>query len=168
MNMSLANPDRGEARWFLGNTIRFLVSAREGNDGLCVVEHHKPHGDSPPLHLHHHEDEIFIVLHGTLRVEVGGRTQYLQAGDAALAPKGVPHSYIVESDGARVLTITRGHDFESMLRSLSRPANGPGLPPQTALDADAMAKIAEACRQNGIELVGPPLTSGQGGSPEIV
>jgi hypothetical protein len=65
------------------------------------------------------------------------------------------------------MTITRGHDFESMLRSLSRPANRPGLPPQTAPDADAMAEIAETCRQNGIELSGPPLSDRQGG-PEIV
>lgn len=161
------NRDGGEMRWFLGSAIRFLVSAREGNDGLCVVEHHMPHGDAPPLHLHHHEDEVFVVLYGTLRLEVGGCTHYLQAGDAAVAPKGVPHSYVVESDSARVMTITRGHDFESMLRSLSRPANRPGLPPQTAPDADAMAEIAETCRQNGIELVGPPLSDRQGG-PEIV
>lgn len=65
------------------------------------------------------------------------------------------------------MTITRGHDFESMLRSLSRPANRPGLPPQAAPDADAMAEIAEICWQNGIELVGPPLNSRQG-VPEIV
>lgn len=167
MALAIANPDRDQARWFLGTSIRFLVSALEGNDGLCLVEHHMPGGDAPPLHLHHHEDEIFVVLYGTLRLEVGGRTQYLQAGDAALAPKGVPHSYVVDSDSARVLTITRGHDFESMLRSLSRPAKRQGLPPQTAPDAEAMAKVAETCRQNGIELVGPPLTD-RLGSPEIV
>ena len=157
MDLALANPDRGEPRWFLGTAIKFLVSAGEGNDGLCVVEHHMPHGDAPPLHLHHHEDEVFVVLYGTLRLEVGGHTQFLHTGDAAVAPKGVPHSYVVESDGARVMTITRGHDFESMLRSVSRPANRPGLPPQAAPDADTMAKLVEACRQNGIELVGPPL-----------
>ncbi|HKP24136.1 MAG TPA: cupin domain-containing protein, partial [Dongiaceae bacterium] len=157
MDLALANPDRGQPRWFLGTAIKFLVSAREGNGGLCVVEHHMPHGDAPPLHLHRHEDEIFVVLYGTLRLEVGGHTQFLHAGDAAVAPKGVPHSYVVESDGARVMTITRGHDFESMLRSVSRPANRPGLPPPTAPDADTMARLVEACRQNGIELVGPPL-----------
>jgi quercetin dioxygenase-like cupin family protein len=159
--MSLAQPhlDHDQTRWFLGTAIKFLVSAREGNDGICVVEHHMPHGDSAPLHLHRNEDEVFVVLHGAVRLEVGGHTQHLDTGDVALAPKGVPHGYIVESDGARVLTITRGHDFETMLRTLSRPANRPGLPPQTPPSAELLAKVAEVCRQNGIDLVGPPLAA---------
>jgi len=94
-----------------------------------------------------------------VRLEVGGRTQLLETGDVAIAPKGVPHSYIVESDGARVLTVTRGHEFEGMLRTLSRPANGPGLPPQAAPSPEQLAQVAEVCRQNGIDLVGPPLAS---------
>jgi quercetin dioxygenase-like cupin family protein len=161
--MSLAQPhaEHDQVRWFLGTSIKFLVSALEGNDGICVVEHHMPHGDAPPLHLHRNEDEIFVVLHGAVRLEVGGRVQHLGTGDVAVAPKGVPHGYVVESDGARVLTITRGHDFESMLRTLSRPAGGPGLPPQTPPSADLLARVSEVCRQNGVELVGPPLAGGR-------
>jgi quercetin dioxygenase-like cupin family protein len=161
--MSLAQPhaEHDQVRWFLGTSIKFLVSALEGNDGICVVEHHMPHGDAPPLHLHRNEDEIFVVLDGAVRLEVGGRVQHLETGDVAVAPKGVPHGYVVESDGARVLTITRGHDFESMLRALSRPAGGPGLPPQAPPSADLLARVSEVCRQNGIELVGPPLAGGR-------
>jgi mannose-6-phosphate isomerase-like protein (cupin superfamily) len=161
MIQAQATSHRDENRWFLSTSIRILASALEGNDGICVVEHHMPHGDAPPLHVHHNEDEVFVVLYGTLQVEVGGQTRHLQAGDAALAPKGVPHSYRVESDAARVLTITRGRDFETMLRTMSRPAGGAGLPPQTPPSADLMARLTDACRHNGIDLVGPPLASGR-------
>src|SRR5262245_59775687 len=143
MSLAQSHPDHDQARWFLGTTIKFLASA--GDDGICVVEHYMPHGDSPPLHLHQNEDEVFVVLRGTVRLEVGGRTHLLETGDVAIAPKGVSHGYVVESDGARVLTITRGHDFESMLRTLSRPANGPGLPPQLSPNAELMAKVTEVC-----------------------
>jgi quercetin dioxygenase-like cupin family protein len=160
MNLAQSHPDNDQTRWFLGTSIKILVSALEGNDGICVVEHHLPRGDSPPLHLHRNEDEIFVVLHGAVRLEVGGRTRHLDTGDVAIAPKGVPHGYVVESDGARVLTITHGHEFETMLRTLSRPAHRPGLPPQSPPGAELMAKVAEVCRQNGIDLVGPPLASG--------
>lgn len=159
MSLAQSHPDHDRTRWFLGTSIKFLASA--GDDGLCVVEHYMPHGDSPPLHLHQNEDEVFVVLRGTVRLEVGGRAQLLETGDVAIAPKGIPHSYIVESDGARVLTVTRGHDFERMLRTLSHPANRPGLPPQTPPSAELLAQVAEVCRQNGIDLVGAPLTNGQ-------
>jgi quercetin dioxygenase-like cupin family protein len=160
MTMALTDHQRDQALWFLGTAIKFQVSALEGNDGLCVVEHLLPHGDAPPLHLHRNEDEVFVVLHGMVRLEVGGRTLHLETGDVAIAPKGVPHGYIVESDGARVLTITRGRDFETMLRTMSRPADGPGLPPQAPPSAALVAKMTEVCRQNGIDLVGPPLAHG--------
>jgi mannose-6-phosphate isomerase-like protein (cupin superfamily) len=156
--MSLAHPKSGNegARWFLNTAIKILVSESDGNDGICVVEHQMSRGDAPPLHLHQNEDEIFVVLYGTLQLVVGGHSFYLQTGEAALAPKGVPHSFVVESDGARVLTITRGSDFETMLRTMSRPATAPGLPSQTAPSAEMVTALTQTCRRNNIELVGPP------------
>jgi len=53
----------------------------------------------------------------------------LGAGDVLLTPKGVPHTYRVESvQGARCLTITVRGDFERFVRAVSRPAERPELP----------------------------------------
>jgi hypothetical protein len=81
------------------------------------------------------------------------------AGETLLAPKGVPHTYRVQSPaGARWLVVTRRGDFERFVRALSRPAERPELPtlhgPPTPEEADA---LAAAAREHGIELVGPPL-----------
>lgn len=66
--------------------------------GLSVIEQGVPHGDSPPLHIHHTEDEAFVCLKGRLRIHVDGKDRYLEAGGGtALAPKGKPHSFRVES-----------------------------------------------------------------------
>jgi quercetin dioxygenase-like cupin family protein len=146
-----------EPRWFLGTAIRILVSAADGNDDLCVVEHRMPRGESPPLHVHRNEDEAFVVLDGRLRIELGDRTIHLEKGQAALAPKGVPHSFVVESEEAHVLTITRGHDFETMLRGMSRPARGAGLPPRMAPTPEMVAALTDCCRRNNIDLIGPPI-----------
>ena len=83
----------------------------------------------------------------------------LGPGQTLLAPKGVPHTYRVESrEGARWLVITTRGDFERFVHALSRPAERPELPtsqgPPTPEQADA---LAAAARENGIELVGPPL-----------
>ena len=148
-----------EQLWFLNTLHTVRVRHDEGDDGIAVMESLAPHGDSPPLHVHHTEDEVFHVLEGQLRVRAGDTEVTIGAGETILAPKGVPHTYRVEShEGARWLVITRRGDFERFVHSLSRPAERPELPvaegPPTPEQADA---LAAAAREQGIELVGPPL-----------
>lgn len=118
-----------------------------------------PHGDSPPLHIHHGEDEVFHVLEGKLRLRVAENDVCLGPGETILAPNGVPHTYRVESpEGARWLVITSRGDFERLVRSVSRHAAAPDLPPPSGPPTPEQAEaLAAACRDCGIELVGPPL-----------
>ena len=46
-----------------------------------------------PLHRHHSDDEAWYVLEGTMRFKLGDETFEAAAGDAVLAPRGVPHTY---------------------------------------------------------------------------
>jgi quercetin dioxygenase-like cupin family protein len=148
-----------EQLWFLNTLHTVRVRHDQGEDGISVMETLAPHGDSPPLHVHRTEDELFHVLEGELRVRAGDAEIRIGAGESLLAPKGVAHTYRVEStDGARWLVVTTGGDFERFVRELSRPAEGPGLPsshgPPTPEQEEA---LAGAARRHGIELVGPPL-----------
>jgi quercetin dioxygenase-like cupin family protein len=148
-----------EQLWFLNTLHTVRVRHDEGEDGISVMETLTAHGDSPPLHVHQTEDETFHVLEGELRLRAGDAEVRIGAGETLLAPKGVPHTYRVESrEGARWLVITRHGDFERFVRALSRPAERPELPadqgPPTPEQADA---LAAAAREHGIELVGPPL-----------
>jgi mannose-6-phosphate isomerase-like protein (cupin superfamily) len=150
-----------EELWFLNALVTVHVPHDEGHDGISVLESSAPHGESPPLHLHHTEDEVFSALEGELRLRAGDAEVRLGAGETILAPKGVPHTYRVEShDGARWLVITRRGDFERFVRALSRPADRSERPcpqgPPTPEQADA---LAAAAREHGIEFVGPPLDS---------
>jgi hypothetical protein len=71
----------------------------------------------------------------------------------------VPHTYRVESPrGARWLVVTTRGDFECLVRSVSRSAERPDLPPPSGPPTpDQIEALAAACRKCGIELVGPPL-----------
>lgn len=62
---------------------------RDGADRISVIEHRALHGDSPPLHVHHDEDEVFQVLAGEVRYLVGDQENGVGAGAIMLAPKGV-------------------------------------------------------------------------------
>ena len=145
--------------WFLDTLVWIRVPHAEGKDGISVIENWAAHGDSPPLHIHHTEDELFQVLEGDFRFVVGKEEHRAGAGDMLLAPKGVPHTYRVESaaGGHWLVTTTHG-DFERFVGEVSRPATTPELPapsgPPTSEDADQLA--AAALRHN-IELVGHPL-----------
>lgn len=147
-----------ELFWFNNTLVAIQVSSAEGEDGLCVVEHLKPYGESPPLHVHRHEDEVFHILEGRLRFIVDRRERIAVAGETVIAPKGLPHTFRVESpEGARILTITRGSDFETMLRQASRPAERPDLPPASEPTPEMIEALTRICAKNGIDIVGPPL-----------
>jgi quercetin dioxygenase-like cupin family protein len=148
-----------EHLWFLNTLVSIRVSEHEGTDTISVLEHQARHGDSPPMHLHKNEDEVFYVLTGELRFQVGNEEGRLSAGETFLAPKGVPHTYRVESsEGSRWLTITSKGDFERFVRTMSRPAERRELPePSGAPTPEAAEALAAMARSHGIELVGPPL-----------
>ena len=79
-----------EPLWFLDTLVTIRVAHGEGDDGLSVIENRARHGDSPPLHVHHSEDELFHILEGDFRFVVGGEAAVAQLGrDVGL--EGVAH-----------------------------------------------------------------------------
>ncbi len=148
-----------ERMWFLNTLVVIRVPPDRGTDGLCVMEHRAPNGDSPPLHVHHDQDEIFVLLSGAARIHLNGRDIEARTGDCLLVPKGEPHSYLATSaEGVRFLTIMRGDGFVGLVRELGRAARSDGLPelmgPPSPEEQQALAQVA---RKHGVEFVGPPL-----------
>lgn len=145
--------------WFLNTLVHVRVSHDDSADGISILESEAPWGDSPPLHVHHTEDEAIHVLSGELRFVVGGEELRIGAGEIVLAPKSVPHTYRVESrEGARWLVTTACGDFERFVRQLSRPAEADCLPdPSGPPMPEQQHALAAAAAANGIELLGPPL-----------
>lgn len=65
-----------------------------------------------PVHLHRHDDEVWYVLEGVLRVQVGDTEVEAQAGTAVLAPRGTPHTYWNPGPGrARYLLVMTSNTF---------------------------------------------------------
>lgn len=159
MNMHTPVATAGELFWFEGTLVNVRLSWNTGEDRVSVVEHYMPYGESPPLHIHRNEDQVFHILEGTMRMHIDGVETVAGAGETVLAPKGVPHSFRVESlDGARCLTITSGGDLENMIREMGEPATCASLPPQVEPTPAMIAALTEACARNGIEIIGGPLT----------
>jgi quercetin dioxygenase-like cupin family protein len=144
------------AIWFTGTRGDVLVSSDETEGRISVVESSGRRGEMPPLHLHHVDDEVFHVLDGelTLYTERGSTT--LGPGQTALAPRGVAHTFRIETEEARWLVACSPGGFDRFIAAIGVEAAAPGLPPEpVAPDLEAAAEL-EAETGYRIELLGPP------------
>jgi quercetin dioxygenase-like cupin family protein len=148
-------PGEGTAVWFLGNLMVVKATAESTNGAYGLLESLVAAGSSPPLHIHNGEDEAFWVLDGTLTVCCGGETFTAGAGSYVFLPRGVPHTYRVDSaTPARVLTLLTPGGCEAFFVEGGRPAERLELPPAGTVDIPKMKRAAEKFRS---EIIGPPL-----------
>jgi mannose-6-phosphate isomerase-like protein (cupin superfamily) len=140
--------------WLIDNLVYIHVDGEQSGGAYSLSETWGARGNMPPLHVHRRNDETFYVLEGDVRLFVGDRDVRLAAGQVAMAPRAVPHTYRVESDRARWIVINSPAGFEQFLRAASEPAPRAELPP--AGRHSDLAALAKAAAEQGIEILGPP------------
>lgn len=57
-------------------------------------------------HKHDHEDEMFLVVYGQLKIELEGRSVHLKPGDFYVIPKNTLHNPVAEEECGLVLIET--------------------------------------------------------------
>jgi quercetin dioxygenase-like cupin family protein len=149
-----------QPRWFLRDLVTILVRGEETDGRVDMLETTKPPGDEPPLHVHHDQVEAFYVLEGEVTLFLPAREQRtLRAGEFALAPRGVPHSYRAGDRGARALVQTSPAGFAAFVEKVSVPADAPVLPsPAGPPTPEQAERLTAAAAEHGIEILGPPGT----------
>lgn len=146
-------------RWFFANLVEVKLSQDATGGHMSIVGFAGPPGDMPPLHLHRTDDEAWYVLEGEMSFFVGGEQPIrVKAGGLAFGPKGVPHTYRVESgEQACWLAICTPGDFERFVVAASRPAERAELPPMTEPPSEAeIVAVTVLAAEHGVELLGPP------------
>ena len=126
------------------------------NGKFAVFEVLAPKDFASPLHIHHQEDEFFVVMSGEVRVRHGDDVIEAVAGSLVYGPRDVPHGFRVDSAEARLLLFFGPAGVERFFREGGKPAGFVGLPPadERFLDKEALKAIGERYNQ---EFVGPPL-----------
>ncbi len=150
---SVVDGTEGRALWFLGNlaTIKIPAAQTAGRYSLFDVLLCK-HA-APPVHSHP-EDETFIVLDGTISFWLDGRRHRCTNGSIVYAPGGAPHTFLVESDTAHVLTLSTPAGIERLVELLGVPATELRLPDDDIFPTRAAIDAAQAAC--GIKVLGPP------------
>lgn len=129
-----------------------------------------PKGAAPPLHSHP-QDETFFLLEGEMTAWVvpgeatagdgargwaETRARRCGVGSVVLAPAGVPHTFRIDSDTARLLFLSTPAGIEDYVMALAEPARWPWLQPPPDGPRVPPARLAAVERDLGIVRHGPP------------
>jgi quercetin dioxygenase-like cupin family protein len=160
LRATVVPPGDGDAIWFLQSRMTVKATGESTHGAFGLTEVVVPPTFSPPMHVHHREDESFYVLAGELTVRCGDETISAAAGTFVQLPRGVPHSFVVTSDTpVRMLNLMTPGGGEGFFVEAGRPAEDDGLPPAGPID---IARLRHAGEVYGAEVVGPPLGSSAG------
>jgi quercetin dioxygenase-like cupin family protein len=143
----------GDKQAFFGGGLHtWKLLAEDTGGAFFLFEDDLSQGKTTPLHRHPEADETVYVLEGEILVNVDGKESRVGAGGMTFTPKGVPHAFVVVSDGARVLTLQTPGIGQAFYRGASEPATD-----DTSETVD-IPRLQASAQQNprGIEILGPP------------
>jgi len=138
----------------VSNSERIIRIRGSQTDGrLTIMEGEILIGESPPMHIHHREDEYFHVLSGEIEFQIGDDIIYGKTGTWVYAPRYIKHSFRnVNSTGARLEYVFQPAGIEYYFEEVSKVI--------VAQAPDWEAQAAAVAAKYGIELVGKPNWNG--------
>ena len=130
------------------NILDVKVSGSDTDGDLAIFEQTSlSQGKGTPLHVHFNQDEIFHVIEGSYKFQVGEVKHDLTAGDSIFLPRQVPHAWTQVSDKGKMTVILQpAGKLENFFVAMA------------ALDHEpTQAEIAKLFLDNEMKVVGPPL-----------
>jgi quercetin dioxygenase-like cupin family protein len=149
--------DEGEViRWFAAT-----LTIKASGPSFDVAVTTEIAGSEPPLHVHARDDEALHILEGDLTVFAGDEVLRASTGSFVFLPRGIPHTFAVDSGSARVLLILAPSGAISMFSDNELHFGQRGMP--TRPRRSDLAVVAAALEPYGITVRGPnPRHSGDG------
>ena len=128
------------------------IAVKEQRPEVDVFEAVLHAGCEPPVHIHRREDELFYVVSGGITAFVRGEEIPVQEGSLLSMPRGIAHTYAVDTGTARVLAMTSPGGFARMFADLAA-AFGDDMPAAPGPEAgEIMDPVLDAY---GIVMVAP-------------
>ncbi len=144
--------------WFEGVFMRTTVSGDDTGGAISIMEQWLPPHFSPPMHVHHREDQAIHVIEGEITARLGDMdapTTVVRAGESIFLPRNVPHCFIAGDGGAKMLEINTPGGFEQFHVDAGVEAPEARIPDPTEPD---IPKLVEAIGPYEAEFVGPPMS----------
>lgn len=145
------NSGEFERRWFYGGGVHeWKVTAADTGGSFLLFEDVMERGKRTPLHTHPVEETMY-VLDGELTMHLDGVDRVVSTGGVVIAPRGVPHAFLVTSETARVLWLHTPGTCEGFYRAASEALSDTA---SRVVDFDRIRSAALTA--GGIDIVGPP------------
>ena len=140
-------------RWlFLGVLIDVLT---EPGAPVTVAEAVVPEGGSPPAHVHAALDDSFKIFDGRMLLHCGDHVWQAGPGSWVQFPAGVPHTFRVLDEPARILLVHASDSFLAAVQDIGRPVTGTDIPDAT--QGPTIEDLDRAFAAHGITNIGPPM-----------
>jgi quercetin dioxygenase-like cupin family protein len=130
------------------NILDVKISGKDTDGSLAIFQQTSlSQGKGTPLHVHPLQDEVFYVIEGSYRFQIGEDKYDLTTGESIFLPRNVPHAWTqVSEKGKMNVTFQPAGKLEEFFLTVSNLDHEPT--PQE------MAKIF---LDHEMKVVGPPL-----------
>ena len=143
--------EQTEQRWFYGGGVhRWLATAADTGGTFLLFDDVMEQGKRTPLHTHPTDESLYVV-EGEILVHLAGDEHRVAAGGLVIAPRDVPHAFLVLSETATLLTLHTPGTCADFYLGASEP-----LTAETERVVDFDRVRASAAAHGGIEILGPP------------
>lgn len=130
------------------NILDVKISGTDTDGDLAIFEQTSlSQGKGTPLHIHHFQDEIFYVIEGAYKFQVGEDKYDLTTGDSIFLPRKVAHAWTQVSErGKMLVTMQPAGKLENFFVTMAALDHQPG-----------QEEIAKMFSDNEMQIVGPAL-----------
>lgn len=145
---------RGKTVWFLGTKMTLRAHGDQTSGAFGAIEQELPPGFTPPVHIHHNEDEAFYLLEGEASFTCGDETIDAQPGSFIFFPRNIPHWFRIKGDKpARLLQFNFPAGLENFFIEAGELSAEFENRPATRENIEKMIMIAPKYL---LEILGPP------------
>ena len=130
------------------NILDVKISGNDTDGNLAIFEQTSvSQGRGTPLHIHNAQDEIFYVIEGSYKFQVGDDKYDLTTGDSIFLPRKVAHAWTqVSEKGRMMVTMQPAGKLENFFVTMAALDHQP-----------SQQEIAKIFSDNDMQVVGPPL-----------
>ena len=130
------------------NILDVKISGTDTNGDLAIFEQTSlSQGRGTPLHVHNAQDEIFYIIEGSFKFQVGDDKFDLTTGDSIFLPRKVPHAWTQISEKGKMNVIVQpAGKLENFFVTMAALTHEP-----------SQEEIARIFADNDMKVVGPPL-----------
>lgn len=132
-----------------GTLYRTILKPEDSAGAMSIVDSLSPAHSGPPRHIHHAEDEVFVILSGEILFWLEGETFTRGPGETVFVPRGKEHTFRVISDQpSRHLVILTPGGFEGFFADMAKG--------RCRIPED-MPTVLESAARHHLSFTGPPL-----------